>query len=286
MIAQITNPQTLTLAETAKIVETSEANMMHTLIGTIPPKLATEFGAACQDVGDATAVFFEKLPIAHFNRAIGLGVRQPATEAMIDELMRLYGRQRTTFGIDVSPAAQPAQLSDWLLERGLRPGYNLAKVIRGTEPPPHIETDLRIEPVTEANAAHFAHVAQIGFGMPDWMEPMFEYIVTLPDVYNYLAYAGDVPAAVGSLYVGDGIGALFNGATLPEYRRRGAQGAIMARRIQDGIALGCRWFTTETNEDTPEAPNPSYHNMLRTGFQLAYLRPIYVHEPNTAVSGL
>jgi hypothetical protein len=98
------------------------------------------------------------------------------------------------------------------------------------------------------------------------------------NMYSYIAYAGDVPAGVGSLLISGEWGALLNAATLPEYRRRGAQGAIMARRIRDGLTLGCRWFTTETGEDTPKTPNSSYHNMIRTGFQLAYLRPNYVFD--------
>jgi hypothetical protein len=57
------------------------------------------------------------------------------------------------------------------------------------------------------------------------------------------------------------------------------QGAMFARRIADGLALGCQWFVTETGEDRPEDPNPSYHNMLRSGFKLAYLRRNYVHRP-------
>jgi hypothetical protein len=68
------------------------------------------------------------------------------------------------------------------------------------------------------------------------------------------------------------------GATLPSHRKRGGQGAIMARRIAEGIDLGCKWLVTETGEDSPERPNPSYHNMLRTGFQLAYQRPNYIHQ--------
>ncbi|MDP8923063.1 MAG: hypothetical protein M3O34_09340 [Chloroflexota bacterium] len=72
------------------------------------------------------------------------------------------------------------------------------------------------------------------------------------------------------------------GATLEAYRRRGAQGAIVARRIRDGADLGCRWLVTEAVEDTPDHPNPSYHNMLRTGFRLAYQRPNYVYSPDDA----
>jgi len=46
----------------------------------------------------------------------------------------------------------------------------------------------------------------------------------------------------------------------------------MTRRIADGIKLGCRHLATETGEETPEAPNPSYRNMIRTGFELVYAR--------------
>ena len=51
---------------------------------------------------------------------------------------------------------------------------------------------------------------------------------------------------------------------------------MMARRLVDGARLGCQWFVTETSEDLPERPNPSYHNMVRMGFQLAYQRPNYL----------
>jgi predicted acetyltransferase len=36
-----------------------------------------------------------------------------------------------------------------------------------------------------------------------------------------------------------GIGTLAGAATLPEYRGRGAQGALMARRMRDAAELGC-----------------------------------------------
>ena len=48
---------------------------------------------------------------------------------------------------------------------------------------------------------------------------------------------------------------------------------MFARRLMDARDLGCRMAITETGEDTPDDPNPSLHNMLRTGFQVAYLRP-------------
>ena len=81
------------------------------------------------------------------------------------------------------------------------------------------------------------------------------------------------------MFVNGEVGWLGFASTLKKYRKRGGQSALFARRIQDGLALGCKWFVTETGEDTPEDPNPSYHNMLRSGFKLAYLRRNYVHQP-------
>jgi hypothetical protein len=78
------------------------------------------------------------------------------------------------------------------------------------------------------------------------------------------------------MYIKADRGWLGVAATLPQFRKRGAQGALMSRRLQDGIEAGCKWFVTETGRDTPEHPNPSYHNMARTGFKLAYDRPNFM----------
>jgi GNAT superfamily N-acetyltransferase len=278
MTEKYTDPRALSLAETAEIVETTEADMFRATFEQLPPAFLAEYGASWQEVGGATAIFFEKLPVIAFNRVVGLGCYRPATPVMIDEFIALYTASKLSFAISLSPAAQPAQLVDWLLERGFQQSSNWAKMIRGTAAPTPIETELSVEQIDKSTVGQYAAVAQTGFGMPEWTVTMFAHMAEIPGVYSYIAYAGDEPAGVGSLLISGDRGALFNGATLPEFRRRGVQGAIMARRIQDGIARGCRWLTTETSEDTPESPNPSYRNMVRTGFHLAYLRPNFVYK--------
>lgn len=32
------------------------------------------------------------------------------------------------------------------------------------------------------------------------------------------------------------------------------------------------WIVTETDEELPDRPNPSYHNMLRLGLPVRYVR--------------
>lgn len=274
----------LDLEQKAQIVELSEANMMRTLYDSASSEDASQYGISFQELWGATAFFLDALPShTFFNRVLGLGIREPVTEAMLDELMALYTSHNSVMCIPASPAAQPTQLTDWLLERGFQPSFNMAKMFRGTDPPPEIKTDLHIERVDDNTAVHAGNIIQVVFhdayNWPKWAAPWFTNWVQHSDVSGYLAYDGDMPVGACVLVASEEWGSLGGGATLPEYRQRGAQGAIMAQRIRDGIEFGCRWLTTETPEDTPEWHNPSYHNMVRTGFQLAYLQPWYVYKP-------
>ena len=180
--------------------------------------------------------------------------------------------------MQLSPIAAPSDLPAWLHARGLPLRDNWAKVYRAATPDVAIQTDLRIERIDQAHAAAFAEISCTAFGMPAVMQPWLAAGVGQPGWAHYLAFDGETPVAGGALFVKGDVGWLGIASTLPAHRRRGAQGALMARRIRDAAELGCRWVVTETGEDTPEHPNPSYHNMLRTGFVLAYQRPNYIAQ--------
>jgi hypothetical protein len=114
------------------------------------------------------------------------------------------------------------------------------------------------------------------FGFPELANAWVASLVGKPGWHHYMAFDGDEPAAAAALFVHEGIGWCGFAATDTRFRKRGAQSALIARRINDACELGCQWLTTETAEDTPEKPNPSYHNMCRMGFETAYLRPNYI----------
>jgi hypothetical protein len=269
--------------EIARLVEFGEGETCAQTLASAPPDFAADFGIRVERLDSAILLVAEQIDDMPFNRVIGLGVMDPATEAMVDDIVTLYqdaGIQN--FAVQLSPAAQPPALPVWLEARGLQHRDNWAKVYRPGQPPPVIPTDLRIECIGREHAAAFARVACSAFGLPDLLHPWFAATVGWPGWRHYLAWDGDVPVATGALFVRGEVGWLGLGSTLPSHRRRGAQGAIMAQRIRDGIGQGCQWLVTETGEDVPDRPNPSYHNMLRTGFRLAYQRPNYLFQPSPA----
>ena len=61
----------------------------------------------------------------------------------------------------------------------------------------------------------------------------------LPGTNLYVAIVDGRPAAAAVLRIGDGIGYLANASTVPEFRARGCQTALLARRIADAAAEGC-----------------------------------------------
>ena len=263
----------LTRSQLADLVEFGEAEAYADFFAAAPP----DWNIDVRRIGGAVCLFAPDLPVMLFNRAIGLGLREPATENVLDDILAEYRQAGVRGnGVQLSPIAQPLDLTRWLAARQLTLRDNWAKVYRAADGSIEARTDLRVEAIDRSRAADVAQIVCTAFGMPSALSVWIENSVGRSGWQYYAALDGDRVVATGALFVRGEVGWLGLGSTYPEYRRRGAQGALMARRIRDAAALGCRWVITETGEDLPQQPNSSFHNMLRTGFQLAYQRPNYL----------
>ncbi len=236
-----------------------------------------ELGVRADERSGVTTLVTPALDVPLFNRVIGLGLNEPVSEDMLDrgiETFRNAGVEN--FAIQLSRAAEPRDTAVWLDDRHLAVRDNWSKMYRSREPCPPFPTELRIERATPDDAAAVADVVVQGFGMPARLGPWIASAVGQPGWHHYLAWNRSSPVAAATLRINDGVGWLGMATTLPSHRRRGAQEALLANRINDGRRMGCLWFVSETTEDTPQRPNPSFHNMIRAGFRLAYQRPNYM----------
>ena len=264
----------------AMLNEFGEADAIANAYLCMPHDFVKKYRMEAKRIGSVWVLMIPEVAMTLFNRILCLGIGETATESMLDDAIALLQKAGSkTYMVQVSPLAQPSQLPEWLNARGFTKDRNWAKVYRGNESCPSVPTDLRIESIGIEHADAFAEVALTAFGMPPEFRPLVNSIVSKPGWHHYLAFDGEQPVSAAAMFVKDDVGWLGFGSTLESHRKRGGQGAMFERRIKDGLSLGCKWFVTETGEDTPEDPNPSYHNMLRTGFKLAYLRPNYVHQP-------
>jgi GNAT superfamily N-acetyltransferase len=234
-------------------------------------------GLRREELGSISASAASRVDVLAFNRVLGLGLKEPATEGDVDRVLEWYaavGSRR--FFVQLAPGAAPAELPAWLENRGLRSYNNWVKLARGVEETPEVTTDLRVERIGPEQGGEFATIAAQAFDWPDEVRPWIVRSVGRPGWHHYMAYDGSTPVATGSLYVEEGGGWLDFAATVAEHRGRGAQSALLARRIRDAADRGCSFLTVETAQDKPDRRAPSFHNTRRFGFRVAYLRANYI----------
>lgn len=266
----------MTPLEREALVERTEAEAWHDAYAAATPAVAARLGISVARIGGAVALGMKSVPYPGFNRAVGLGVDRPATEAELEAILAWATEHAPPkFCVHRSPRALPSEIPSWLEARGLVVRTRWAKMLRDVEAPPEERTDLDLVEIRPEGSAAFGAAAAEGFGLPDWSD-WIATMVGRTGWRHYLALDGERPVATGALFVQGDVGWLGFASTLPSHRGRGAQSALLARRIRDAAGLGCRHVATETGEDLPERPNPSFRNMIRAGFEVAYLRDNYI----------
>ena len=258
-------------------LEAIEGAAFADLFRAAPEAIRASLQIGVADIAGATCLRCRSLhPAAVFRRACGLGVHTPAQEADVDEVMGHMAQLEEPYVVTVAPHAQPRLLSGWLEARGFTRGYAFMKFHRPTAVPVAAPTDLDIDVIGPERGLAFGLVVCAGFGLPETVAPWLARLAGRERWVCLLASADGAPAAAAALYV-DGTHAWLGlGATLPAFRRRGGQSALLARRLREAAARGALTAVTETGERVPDRPSSSYRNILRCGFQETYLRENYL----------
>jgi len=89
--------------------------------------------------------------------------------------------------------------------------------------------------------------------------------------YHYMAFDGSRPVAIAALCVFEDIGYLMAASTAENDRKRGAQQALIARRVERAERLGCAMLVSETLYMLEH----SYRNLQRAGFEEVYEKEVY-----------
>lgn len=237
------------------------------------PEVRAAIGLACVATGDGAAFAAAKIDHIQFNRIAGLGLTRAVSAEELDSGIAVFDRLGLkNWIVHVTPESH--NLAELCEARGLvRHPRTWAKFIRDATPPPKIETGLDVREIGPGQSDAFGATVVKGFGMPPLVGGWLRTIVGRPNWHCFLAFEGDTAAGVGALYVHDRVGWIGIGATLESHRGRKAQQAILAARIAKGIERGCDIFTTETGIPHEGETGPSFKNIRRAGFSIAYERP-------------
>ena len=211
-----------------------------------------------------------------YNRVIGLTARD---EGSIDPIVEWYAQNGIPCQIDLCPYQADQGLLLSLVKHGLyQSSYDM--ILYGM-PSPHISPPLPhivVRTVHPQELDLFSDLFKQGFlesheGLDIDIRLCGEYAKGLygrPGWHLYLTYVQETPAAVAMLYIQDQIASLIAGATVPQFRGKGCQTALIQRRSADAAQAGCTLLVTQTGVGTT-----SQHNMERAGMRIAYTRAIW-----------
>jgi GNAT superfamily N-acetyltransferase len=94
-----------------------------------------------------------------------------------------------------------------------------------------------------------------------------------PHTECYLALVNGKPAAGATVAMRDGVAGLFGASTLPAYRSRGLQTALLQKRLASAEAVGC-----DLAVSLARPGSTSERNIARHGMQTLYTRVKFERE--------
>lgn len=216
------------------------------------------------------------IPNPFFNQVFISGAAQLQD---VESALALFEQHGMKPQLDLGSGATSSALARCLSQRGFVHTQSYPVLIQperdAAESP---ESDIlvtRVESVTALEA--FKDVYVRGWQVEAWLAPSLqsymEHWLSLPGWTLYLASQQNVPIGIGVLFEHSGVAYLADAATAPESRTRGAQSALIARRIADARQNGARVVFSRA-----EFGSISLRNLERAGFESRYTAAIWTEQ--------
>lgn len=204
-------------------------------------------------------------------QAFGLGLHGEATEAEVEALEEFYFSRGVPVYIELCPLVDISLLNS-LMNRGYRileTGNVLYQELNAANASPILQATVRIPSAQEEES--WTRAITLGFIETDVPDPMLLKVAKTmfhtEDSIPFLVKIEGQPAGGGGLFIKDGIADCYAQATIPAFRRRGVQTALLQASLAYAAAQGC-----EIVMGTTMCGTTSQHNFERQGFRIAYTR--------------
>jgi GNAT superfamily N-acetyltransferase len=221
------------------------------------------------------------------NKVAGLGFGGVPSEAELDAIERAFAERGAPVQIELAHLGDPA-LGPLLTARGYRLvsfenvlGLDLKGAPERAMPAGidvQLSGDDEFDAWIDAVVEGFAHPDAQGVAsheeFPADIIARAVRDMAAAGVRRYVARCEGVVAGGASVRIVDGIAQLAGAATVPTYRRRGVQTALLSARLADAVAAGC-----DVAVITTQPGSKSQQNAQRRGFDLLYTRAVLVKQP-------
>lgn len=242
----------------------------------VPTAVAVEHDIELRDFGPLQATVVGDLPqVGMLNLILGATEPGAVAEGHLSAAIEWVGSRGISPYVPVTPGlADTSAAEARLAGSGFSAGYSWLKFVRDAHPPRFaLPADVEVVELTDGEREPFGMLAATGFGMPAWASTFFARLPGSDGWRCYIACVDGEAQACGAMLIHEGVAEFGVSATLESARRRGCQLALLHRRILDAAAGGCHTLFVETGERVEGGPAGSFRNILRAGFEQAYLCP-------------
>lgn len=222
---------------------------------------------------DGTFALFDG-PRSPLTQTFGLGMCGAPTPASLDAIETFFSSRDSDTMHETCPLGDPGLLLI-LPDRGYRPIEQSAVLYQRLSAATHdvTEPDSRIDVrVSSAREAHlWTSITSRGWGdMPELAQFMLDFghiYASAAGTVSFIAEFNGEPAAAAALSIRDGVALLGGASTIPSFRCRGLQAALLRARLAHGVRAGCDLAMMVA------APGSgSQRNAERRGFRIGFTR--------------
>ncbi len=217
--------------------------------------------------------------ILAMNRVVGLGARSPVDQADLNRIINFYRNAGSSrFFIQLPAVSATEELRSLLARNGFIHYNNWIKLFRRVSHADiSVNPELSIRRIDQREADLYGQLIYMSF---DWQDtrlaPWLASSVGQEGYHHYIVSKGGKAIAAGALFVDGYMASMAFAGTLEPFRGLGAQSLLLKTRLEDAVSAGAQYITAETAEHREDRPVKSYLNMVRFGFETAYLRENYL----------
>ena len=211
-------------------------------------------------------------------QAVGLGLNGPVSREEFDRLEEFYFSRNEAVRVETCPMADGS-----LLEHYKERGYHVSEfsnvMVRG------IAEEERWKAVDEIEVRR-AGPGEIDLWTLTVAQGFAEHVPVTAEILDvmklfamgknaecYLATVEGRVAGGATLALRAGVAGLFGASTLPEFRKRGVQTALLAARLKRAGEAGCSMAVS-----LAQPGSVSQRNIMRRGFRVLYTRVKFERE--------
>jgi GNAT superfamily N-acetyltransferase len=261
-------------------IDRAEARLCASIAETVGRR-APDLRSAVYDIAGGKAVFAG--PHSPTNKMIGVGFAGLPSDAELDRVEREFADRGAALQAEVSTLADP-DLHGQLARRGYEPrgfenvlGHPLVNAAA-------LDGAILVEPAQPATLPLLMEVLVTAFSTPDIggvggdelppADAIRDALMRTMSASGFEGFAARIGGEIAGAAVFriDGDVAQFSGAgTLPQFRRRGVQTALLRARLRRARKAGCAVAVVCT-----QPASKSQQNVQREGFALLYARQLLV----------